>query len=327
MSYEITMILVLLVISWLVLGILDLGVAAILSLAGISFKKAFLYGLLALAIPPMLFAYGAVYERNRYEIKEVDMAFDELSAFFDGYTVVQISDMHLRSFQGRKKALQKMVDAINSLDADMICFTGDLVTMSADEIDGFEPILSQLHAKDGVYSVLGNHDYLLYGKYDEASRAEGVEQIKAKEREMGWTLLLDENMLFRRGADALVVAGVENISASPRFPSRGNLDMALDGTEGCFNILLSHDPTHWRAEVVGRNVPLTLSGHTHAMQFSLFGWCPSKFIFQEYRDLYEAGSQKLYVNVGLGETIFPARIGARPEITRIKLLSNQAAYR
>ena len=139
---------------------------------------------------------------------------------------------------------------------------------------------------------------------------------------MGWTLLMNEHRMHRRGADSIAIVGVENTSPSHHFPSKGDLAKAAEGTEGMYRILLSHDPLHWEAEIVERDFALTLAGHTHAMQFAMFGWSPSRHLFPQYRGLYttaEDRTQHLYVNTGLGETIFPARIGVRPEITLITL--------
>ena len=161
------------------------------------------------------------------------------------------------------------------------------------------------------------------GKKDEVDESvitAKVAELKERERSLGWDLLLNGNRVIRRGADSLAVIGVEYTSASEHFPSHGDLRTAMKGTDGCYRILLSHDPTHWEMEVTGNDIPLMLSGHTHAMQFSLLGWCPSRYLFKQYRGLYSRSSQHLYVNTGLGETIFPARIGARPEITLITLV-------
>ena len=146
-----------------------------------------------------------------------------------------------------------------------------------------------------------------------------MDKVIEKEKAMGWNVLIDENRRITRGKDTIAVIGVENTSPSRHFPSKGDLTKASEGTEGLFRILLSHDPMHWDMEVLGKDYPLTLSGHTHAMQFALGKWCPSKYMFRQYRGLYTENSQHLYVNIGLGETIFPARIGAVPEITLITL--------
>ena len=320
LGMELTAILMILLIAWSALVLLNLGVAGVLSLLGVGFKKAFLWGLLSLALPVLLLLYGTLIERNRCRVMPVEIAFEELPEVFDGYRIAHVSDLHLRSYRKRPRALEKAVAAINGAGADLIAFTGDLVTMSPDELDGMEGILAGLQAPDGVFSILGNHDYLLYNDWPSAAvRDSALQSLIARERAMGWDLLLDEHRILRRGADSIAVVGVENWSASRHFPAKGDLDRAAEGTEGLWRLVLSHDPTHWDARIVGQDYPLTLSGHTHAIQVSLLGWCPSKYFFKEYRGLYANGRQYLYVNPGLGETIFPARIGVMPEITLITL--------
>lgn len=331
-------ILFILLVAWMALVLLDLAVAGVLAIFGVAFKKTFLWGLLpAIVLPVLMLLYGTLIERNRCRVVPVELTFKGLPEAFDGYRIAHISDLHLRSYAKRPEALRKVVTAINGTGADLIAFTGDLVTLAPDELDAaavtaaesgdkhpeacsLAGILSDLHAPDGVLSVLGNHDYLLYGPQDsQAARREAQEALIARERALGWDLLIDEHRFIRRGQDTIAVLGVGNWSASRHFPAKGDLDRASEGTEGLWRIVLSHDPTHWDAQIVGRDYPLTLSGHTHATQFSLFGWCPSKYVFRQYRGLYAAGNQYLYVNPGLGETIFPARVGVVPEITLITL--------
>ena len=305
-------------VCWIILVILDVTVCGMLyGIFKISFRKAFLYGLVSLFIPPLCFAYGSLIERNRVQVNEVEISSAEVPEGFDGYRIVHISDIHARSFQKRRKVLEKMAARINGLDADLIVFTGDIITMDSSELDSLSHILKGLEAKDGVMSVLGNHDYCIYAHPEAAD--DDVSKVIEKEKAMGWNVLIDENRRITRGKDTIAVIGVENTSPSRHFPSKGDLAKASEGTEGLFRILLSHDPMHWDMEVLGKDYPLTLSGHTHAMQFALGKWCPSKYMFRQYRGLYTVNSQHLYVNIGLGETIFPARIGAVPEITLITL--------
>jgi predicted MPP superfamily phosphohydrolase len=159
----------------------------------------------------------------------------------------------------------------------------------------------------------------MYSDMSQTEKQKCLEDLIIKEREMGWDLILNEHRIIRKGQDSIAVIGVENTSPSKHFPSRGDLNKASEGTEGMFRMLLTHDPMHWEAEITGKDYPLTLSGHTHAMQVSIFGWSPSSLIFRQHKGLYTEGNQSIYVNKGLGETIFPARIGARPEITLITL--------
>lgn len=304
----------------LVLAALDAVVCGLLSLAGwVTFKKAFLWGLWTLVLPPILIALGAFIGRNRFEVTEVELTFKDLPEEFDGYRIVHISDIHASSFIGREEKLAEAVQTINALEPDLIAFTGDLITLSPDEFKTLTGSLGRLNAKDGVISILGNHDYSMYSQASEEQKQEHLKTLIAKEKELGWGLLLNEHAIIHRGQDSIAVIGVENTSPSKHFPSKGDLPKASEGTEGMFRILLSHDPMHWDDEIVGQDYPLTLSGHTHAMQLSIFGWSPSSLMFEQYRGLYTRGDQHLYVNIGLGETLFPARIGARPEITLIKI--------
>jgi predicted MPP superfamily phosphohydrolase len=320
MTFELSSTLMIILLCWIILTIGDLAVCGLLKLiVGIQFKKAFLWGLLALLLPPVIIAYGSLIERNCFRIKEITIHVANLPEAFEGYHIVHISDIHARSFSGREKHLQRAMDKINSLDPDIIAFTGDLITMTPDELESHAPALSSLKAKDGTFSILGNHDYSMYSDATEEARQRHLETLIEKEKALGWDLLMDENRIIRRGGDSIAVIGVQNTSPSHHFPSKGNLTMASEGTEDMFRILLSHDPMHWEAEILGQNYPLTLSGHTHAMQFSLLGWSPSSLMFKQFRGLYTENGQSLHVNPGLGETIFPARIGVRPEITLITL--------
>lgn len=313
---------VILLVCWLALTVLDLAVAGLLTLIfGLSFKRCFCWGLLSLAVPVLLLGYGILIERNCYHVKIVEIPFDNLPAAFDGYTIVQLSDIHSRSFRYRTGSLQRAVEKANDLDADLIAFTGDIVTIAPDELDSTESILRGLKARDGVVSILGNHDYCPYIAQSDSTLTpiQGRAEVMVRERQMGWRLLVNEHWVLHHGGDSVAIIGVENTSTSPYFPSRGDLKGAMRGTEGMFHILLSHDPTHWDMEVIGKDIPLTLSGHTHAMQFSLLGWSPIGHFYKESKGLYRKGNQLLYINIGLGETIFPARIGAMPEITKIVL--------
>lgn len=320
MTFEFSSTLMIILLCWIILTIADLAVCGLLKLfLGLPFKKAFLWGLLALLLPPAVIAYGSLIERNCFRIKEITIKIANLPESFDGYRIVHISDIHARSFSGREKHLQRAMDKINDLEPDMIAFTGDLITMTPDELESHAHALGSLKARDGVFSVLGNHDYSMYSDASPEARQKDMETLISAEEALGWDLLLDENRMIRRGTDSIAVIGVQNTSPSRHFPSKGDLTTASEGTENMFRILLSHDPMHWEAEILGRDYPLTLSGHTHAMQLSLLGWSPSSLMFKQSRGLYTRDGQSLHVNPGLGETIFPARIGVRPEITLLTL--------
>ena len=305
----------------LAIGLIVLVVALVAMFFGASFKMIFLRGLWFMLFPWLAWLYGTMVERNRFRIKRTEIVSQTLPSSFDGYRVVHISDMHLMSFAGRERALQRAVDKINALEPDLIAFTGDLVTLGPEELDGLQDILSAMTAKDGVYAVLGNHDYSEYRRHDsQQAKRESLEVLKRRIREMGWHLLLNENRSITRSQDRISIIGVENISGNRSFRTYGDFQQARIGADGAYKILLSHDPSHWRAEVVGKSdVDLTLSGHTHAMQISLLGWSPSSLMYDEYRGLYNQGEQYLYVNTGLGQTAVNARFGATPEITLITL--------
>ena len=318
MATELSATLMIIVLCWILLTIADVAVGGLLKLVfGIPFRKAFAWGLLSLAIPPLAIGYGALIERNCFRIKEVSISFENLPEGFDGYRIVHISDIHARSFAGRERHLARAIDKINGLHPDIAVFTGDLITLSPDELDSLAPILGRIQAK--TFSVLGNHDYSIYSNSSAQARQAHLEDLISREKALGWDLLLDEHRIISKDADSIAVIGVQNTSPSRHFPSKGDLKKASKGTNGMFRIVLSHDPMHWKNEILGQDYPLTLSGHTHAMQLSLLGWSPSRLIFDQHRGLYTRNGQSIYVNPGLGETIFPARIGVRPEITVITL--------
>lgn len=320
MATEATATIMITLLCCLVLAAMDAVACGLLKLAGlVTFKKAFLWGLWIMVLPPLLITYGVLVGRNRFEVTQVELTIPDIPEAFDGYRIVHISDIHARSFASREDKLAEAAEMINALKPDLIAFTGDLITLSPDELNTLENSLSSLKAKDGVFSILGNHDYSMYSDTDQETKEKHLERLIRKQKELGWNLLLNENRIIRKNRDSIAIIGVENTSPSKYFPSRGNLTKASDGTEGLFRIVLSHDPMHWDAEIVGKDYPLTLSGHTHAMQMSILGWSPSSLMFDQYRGLYTKGEQHLYVNIGLGETIFPARIGTRPEITLITL--------
>lgn len=276
-------------------------------------------------------AYGALWGPDRLVVRTADYTNATLPAAFDGYRIVQFSDVHLASFQQRPGQIDLLVDSINALQPDMIVFTGDLVNTDADELLPFLPALSRLHAPDGVFSVLGNHDYQNYARYlSPAGQAEHLKLLKDGQRQMGWRLLLNEHAVIHRDTDSIAIVGVEN-DGKPPFPERGDLKRALGHLSGygqqnpadpnqIFKILLSHDPTHWRRKVLPEtDIPLTLAGHTHGMQFMLFGWSPSQYVYPEWRGMYQEDGRALYVSLGVGGALIPFRFGAWPEINVITL--------
>lgn len=268
-----------------------------------------------------LLIYGTTLGWHRYEVKEVEFRHPDLPDAFDGYRMVQISDWHLGTIARYPSRIAEAVALINSLKADLIVFTGDLVNNEAVELDGLDSLLTSLSATDGVISILGNHDYGTYRQWEsEADAQANLDELKRRERAFGWHLLLNEHRLIVREADTLAIVGVEN-DGLPPFPSLGDLPKATSGAEPYFKILLSHDPTHWRRRVLPEtDIPLTLSGHTHAMQFRIGNWSPASWFYPEWSGFYhDEGGRTLYVNQGLGGVMLPFRLGAWPEVTLFTL--------
>lgn len=276
-----------------------------------------------------LFFYGNRYGRFYHEWKNVSVSVAHLPESFSGYRIVHISDLHLDGWVGHEDELLQIVREINSRNADLIVFTGDLVSIRKDELTSFVPVLSQLKARDGVVSIMGNHDYMPYDRSKSARQnALDVAEVQKIEREqLGWTLLLNENVRISRGNDSIAVIGCENQSLGVhRVIQRGDIAKAAQGCAGMAKIILTHDPTHWRGEILKRTAAddldlegaLTLSGHTHSGQFRVFGLSAASFVYDEYEGLYTEGNNNLYVNIGLGGTM-PMRVGATPEITLITI--------
>ena len=281
-------------------------------------KTAIGLGIALLAMAYLIF--GATEGKRYFQVKETTIESKDVPQAFDGYRIVQLSDMHVGSWNGNTQAMEKAVSIINDLQPDLIVFTGDLVNNLASELDNFIPVFSKLKAKDGVYSVLGNHDYSTYIHWENPEdQKEELVRLKQKQAEMGWTMLNNRHIKLYNQHDSIALIGVEN-SGRPPFPDYAKLSEAMQGTEVMFQILLSHDPTHWRREVLPQtDIELMLAGHTHAMQTKIFGFTPAQFIYEENDGLYQEGEQMLYVNIGLGHLLYPMRLGAWPEITLLTL--------
>jgi predicted MPP superfamily phosphohydrolase len=271
----------------------------------------------------LLLGFGNKYN---YQIKKVKLVFENLPAAFKGLKIVQVSDIHSGSFTN-KKAVSHGVDMILRQNADLILFTGDLVNNAADEMKDYIDVFSRLKAPMGVFSTLGNHDYGDYTPWPkDAAKQENLDRVKNIHAEMGWRLLMNEHIVLEKNNEQIALLGVENWSALNRFPKHGRLDLAYAGAEKYpFKILMSHDPSHWDAQVRPGypDIDLTLSGHTHGMQFGVelphFQWSPVQWVYKEWAGLYENGRQKLYVNPGYGFIGYPGRVGILPEITVIEL--------
>ncbi len=294
---------------------------------GDSIRRKFLSrtGIVIAVIPFFAVIYGVAIGRFDFQVNHNKVEFATLPAAFDGFRIVHISDLHLGSFHGYKDRVRKAVKIVNSLEPDMIVFTGDLVNNFTAEADVFIDILSQMAAPSGMFSILGNHDYGDYYQWDsEREKARNMEDMFDVKEKIGFRLLMNEWDSLVVDGEKIAVIGVENWGEPP-FPQYGDLEKAMKGTENFpFRILLSHDPSHWDAEVIGKTgIELTLAGHTHGAQFgienSLVRWSPSKLKYPRWGGLYEEAGQLLYVNRGLGYVAFPGRIGMPPEITLIEL--------
>jgi predicted MPP superfamily phosphohydrolase len=273
--------------------------------------------------------YGVTKGKYNFQVNKVRLGFDNLPSAFDGFRVVHISDIHSGSFTG-KEGVVEGVELVNRQNADLICFTGDLVNNDSKEIEPFIEDFKQLKSKHGVYSTLGNHDYGDYKSWDsQEAKQQNMELLFEYQAEMGFRLLNNDHVRIERGGQRILLCGVENWGNRP-FPQRGDLDLALKGAEpDDFQILMSHDPTHWDKKVLDHpfHFDLTLAGHTHGMQFGVeipgFKWSPIKYIYPQWAGLYEKSSQLLYVNRGFGFLGFPGRVGIWPEITVFEFYKNR----
>lgn len=291
-------------------------------------RRAFIskVGLGLAALPFGALLYGAWKGKYNYQVREYELTFDDLPEAFDGYKITQLSDIHTGSFDD-KEEVKYAIDLANEQKSDLILFTGDLVNNVATELYGWENIFGSLKAKDGVYSVLGNHDYGDYAQWDspEAKKA-NMQELYGIQKDMGWRLLLDENEKITRGTDSINIVGVQNWGGG-RFPKYGNLEKAATGlTNEEFKILLSHDPTHWDLQVKDdeKKYHLTLSGHTHGMQFGIeipgfLKLSPAWFAYKKWAGIYKEADQFLNVNRGFGFLGYSGRAGIWPEITVITL--------
>lgn len=294
---------------------------------GISRMKFISYlGLGIAAVPFVSLLYGMLYGKYRFKVRKISLTYPNLPSNFDGLKIVQFSDFHIGSFTDRQN-VQDAIQLINEQKPDIIFFTGDLVNDRASEIDEFFDIVKNLEAKLGIYSILGNHDYGDYFQWNSMQeKLSNMEKLKKTQKDLGWRLLLNENVDIVIDNQKISLIGIENWSAVGRFPKYGNLEKAMQGVENdSFKVLLSHDPSHWQNEVTSKyqNIHLTLSGHTHGMQFGIeipgFKWSPVQYVYKYWAGLYKKGQQFLYVNRGLGFIGYPGRVGILPEITVFQL--------
>ncbi len=283
-------------------------------------------GVVVAAIPFAALIVGMIRGKYEYQVRKIRLNLANLPESFKGFRIIQISDIHTGSFMD-KAPLEKAVAMINELEPDAIFFTGDLVNDLHHEVIPYLETLGSLKAKHGVYSILGNHDYGDYYQWkNRQDKINNLDKLINAHREMGWDILLDEHRHIEKNGERISVIGVQNWSARMNFARYGNLEKALQNINySPVNILLSHDPSHWKAEVMGKvkEIDLTLSGHTHGFQFGVeipgFKWSPVQYVYKEWSDLYTENNQHLYVNRGLGFLGYPGRVGILPEITVIEL--------
>ncbi|MGC4034686.1 MAG: metallophosphoesterase [Chitinophagaceae bacterium] len=272
----------------------------------------------------LVYGFGNKY---RYHIRREKLAFDNLPASFKGLKIVQISDIHSGSFTNKEAVLHGVEKVLNE-KPDLILFTGDLVNDVADEMKDYMDVFNRLKAPMGVFSTLGNHDYGDYVHWDTPEEKKAnLDKLKSIHGELGWRLMMNELVELKRGDDKIALIGIENWGAKARFPKYGDLKKAYEGADAYpFKILMSHDPSHWDAQVRPEYpaIDLTLSGHTHGMQFGVeipgFKWSPVQYIYKQWAGLYEEGKQKLYVNRGYGFIGYPGRVGILPEITVLEFV-------
>lgn len=291
-------------------------------------RSAFLVrlGMLSASVPMLAMIYGMIRTAYQYKVHHIPFAVNNLPKAFRGFRIIQISDIHIGSFMSTEP-FAKAVELINSQKADLIVFTGDLVNNKSEEVLPFLEEMKKLKAPYGVYSVLGNHDYGDYVAWpDRKAKEENLNDLIRYHRQSGWDILLDEHRSIEKDGERMTITGVQNWSQHLRFPKYGDIDKAMEGfVPGSFNLLLSHDPSHWRGQILEErsHFQLTLSGHTHGFQFGVeipgFRWSPVQYVYKEWAGLYTENGQSLYVNRGLGFLGYPGRVGILPEITLIEL--------
>ena len=272
----------------------------------------------------LLYGFGNKYN---YKLVKKKISLNGLPLAFKGFKIIHISDIHSGSLKD-KAAVLKGIELIEKQNADIVLFTGDLVNDRATEMHDWMDVFGKIKAPHGVYSTLGNHDYGDYVKWDTVEeKKQNLEALKQVHHDLGWRLLMNENISIEKNGEKIKIVGIENWGAKARFPKYGKMDLAMQGVnKEDVAILLSHDPSHWEAEVIPKysNVQLTLSGHTHGMQFGLenpyFKWSPVQWVYKQWAGIYDNKDQQLYVNRGFGFLGYPGRVGILPEITLIELV-------
>lgn len=286
------------------------------------------FGIFIGAIPLISLTYGIFRNAYRFQLRQTKIKIDQIPSELIGLKIIQISDIHSGSFLYPEE-VNKAVEIINNQSADIIFFTGDLVNNTADEVIPLLPVLSKIKAKYGVYSILGNHDYGDYVRWENNDKKqENLDRLKLYHKELGWQLLTNENRIVNINGKEIGIIGVENFSTHMRFPKYGKLKESYSGVENTsLKLLLSHDPSHWAHEVITefKDIAITFSGHTHGFQFGVeipgfIQWSPIQYVYKQWAGLYKNGNQMLYVNRGLGHLGYPGRVGILPEVTLIELV-------
>jgi predicted MPP superfamily phosphohydrolase len=287
-------------------------------------------GVVAALLPFISLNYGMLFSAFDFRIRKTKLHLPDLPDALNGLRIVQISDIHSGSFMSNAP-FEKAVEMINAQQPDLVFFTGDLVNEIAEEAAPFLATFKKIQSSLGVYSVLGNHDYgdYFYPKGDEDGRIHNRKLMKKMNTQMGWDLLLNEHRTIEHKEAKIGIVGCENWGHAARFPKYGDLEKSMEGMEKCdVTLLLSHDPSHWEAEVLTKHphIDLTFSGHTHGFQMGIeipgFKWSPAKYLYKQWAGLYQQSGQYIYVNRGLGFLGYPGRLGILPEITVIELTSN-----
>jgi hypothetical protein len=295
----------------LLMGLITLP-KALTALCALCRRSAWKIGACLTPVVWFVILYGSFWGNHQFEVKHVELSFSDLPKSFDGFRIVQFSDVHLGSI--RSSLLQEVIDSINAQQADLVVFTGDLQNKQPKEILPHQKVLSTIKSPHGVISVLGNHDYPEYIQASLDEKAFLKEMLIGNQQDMGWSVLINGRRIIEREGDSLIIAGLDN-DGEGRFPQKGNINRALWGiSRQSFVVMLEHDPSAWRRKILPHcHAQLTLSGHTHGMQFELFGWSPLSVIKKDVDGLSEVGGRYLYVSKGVGGVV-PFRFGATPEI-------------
>ncbi|MDB5258556.1 MAG: phosphohydrolase, MutT family [Chitinophagaceae bacterium] len=284
-------------------------------------------GLALASIPFASMVYGVLIGAHDYRVRKVKIALKNLPKSFEGFKILQLSDIHSGSFTN-PQLVKKGIDLAIAQKADVVFFTGDLVNNIADEVGEYKNMFSRIKAPMGVFSVLGNHDYGDYVDWPTPdAKRNNLDTLIGIHKEMGWDILMNEHRILKKGDDQIAVVGIENWGAKGRFPKYGKMKEAVKNMEQVsVKLLLSHDPSHWDAQVIPEynDIDVMFAGHTHGMQFGIeipgFKWSPVKYMYEQWGGLYQKGKQFLYVNRGFGYIGFPGRVGMPPEITVVELV-------